>query len=155
MVFPWIQLLQEQEKKRLSDIEFLAKKEFDGKLVRNEGTKSAVGTLCTLTASSGKDMYIARAKCIFHANTAIGFEEVANKVELQLNGIVFETAIISMEFGSGGGSVGAIEYDFKNIGGKVAATQVIKLEVITMTGSVDVEGFVECFEETTGASPVI
>jgi len=96
MVFPWISFLQER-KKRLSDIEYLAIKEFGGKLVKNEGFLSATGTLATLTAASGKDMYIARAKVVFYKNTAGSTVSIADKVELQINGTAVETATFSHE----------------------------------------------------------
>jgi len=56
---------------------------------------------------------------------------------------------------SGGGALTSKSYKFENIGHKVAATQVIKLEVITLDTQVDVERFIECWEETTGETPVI
>ena len=46
----------------MSDIMFLAKKEFDGKLRQNDGTRTTAGDLATLTATTGKDMYLAYAK---------------------------------------------------------------------------------------------
>ena len=150
-MFPWLVHLVGKGR-RLSDIEYLAIKEFDGKLVKNEGFLSATGTLATLTASAGKDMYIARAKVIFYLNALSAASSVADKVELQINGTAVETASHSILTASG---LAVFEYEFKNIGHKVAATQVIKLEVITLDADIDVEGFVECFEEATGASPAI
>jgi len=138
----------------LSDIMFLAKKEFDGKLVTDEGFNSVAGDLATLTASSGKDMYIARAKVVFFSNAIGTVSAVADEVNLQINGTVVETVKYSYD-NVGEGGVLAFAYDFKNIGYKVAATQIIKLEVITLDAETDVEGFIECFEETTGATPVI
>ena len=142
-MFPWIPFLF-GVRKTLSDIEYLAIKEFDGKLVKNEGVKSTTGTLATLTASSGKDMYLGRAKLVARENSSGG----TVKVELQANSVVLETALLAITNGQ------SVEYDFKNVGHKVVATQVIKLE-ITALSATDVEGFVECFEETTGDSPQV
>lgn len=153
MVGPWIHALFGR-KKRLSDIEYLAIKEFDGKLVKNEGTLSATGTLATLTASSGKDMYIARAKVTFYVNALGTPESVADTVELQLDGTPIETAIFSFDASSEGGVL-TFSYSFENIGHKVAATKAIRLECTVLDADTDIEGFVECFEETTGESPAV
>jgi hypothetical protein len=47
------------------------------------------------------------------------------------------------------------EYEFKNIGRKVLAGEVISLEVTTLDSDIDVEGFIEVYEEDTGTSPQI
>ena len=47
----------------------------------------------------------------------------------------------------------SIPYEFKNIGHKVAATQIIKLEVISLDAEVDVEGFIQAIEVPTGENP--
>jgi len=156
MVFPPIHWFSGIRGKsgRLSDIEFLAKKDFDGKLVKNEGFLSAAGDLATLTANSGKDMYIARANCVFFSNVN-GSRSVADEVVLKINGVIVETVKFSHREVSTGTGVVSMSYDFKNIGHKVAATQIIKLEVITLDTEVDVEGFIECFEEDTGVDPTI
>jgi hypothetical protein len=139
----------------MSDILFLSVKEFAGKLVKNEGAATGTGTLATLTASSGKDMYLARAQVVFAMDTLVSSTSLLNKIELQVNGTVVETALHSHLQSSGGGATVAFAYDFRNIGHSVAATQVIKLEVITLDADVTVEGFVECYEEPTGVSPFV
>ena len=50
MVFPWIPF--GKGGKRLSDIEYLSIKEFDGKLTTAEGTVSATGDVASITAGS-------------------------------------------------------------------------------------------------------
>ena len=157
MVFPPIHWFQgiKGKRGRLSDIEFLAKKEFDGKLVKNEGFLSTTGDLATLTASSGKDMYIARAKVIVYINISTSAGSVADEIVLKINNVIVETAKATIEASTGGSGVNTFAYEFKNIGHKVAATQIIKLQVITLDTQTDVEGFIECFEETTGETPVI
>ena len=139
----------------MSDIEYLCIKEFDAKLRKTEGFLSAAGDLATLTASSGKDMYIARANCTFFANST-NTSALADEVVLKINGTIVETAKSSMLADTANrDGVMVHNYEFKNIGHKVAATQIIKLEVITIDSQVDVEGFIECFEEATGDSPQV
>jgi len=133
--------------RKLSDIEFLAIKEFDGKLKKNEGVKTTTGDLATLTATSGKDMYIARAKITVY-NDGGGTGASQNVVVLKINGIIIETSGTRVNLTSE-------SYEFKNMGHKVAATQIIKLEVITINAAISIEGFIECFEETTGETPQI
>lgn len=154
MVFPWIPFLFGR-RKRLSDIEYLSIKEFDGKLRKNESNKTTTGDLATLTATSGKDMYIARAKCNFYAET-LSNATGNGVVELKINGVVVETARFAygVDTSQSGGTF-AKDYEFKNVGHKVAATQIIKLEVTVLDVDVAVEGFIECFEEATAESPQI
>ena len=129
---------------KLSDIEYLSIKEFDGKLRYDEGALSANGTLCALTANAGKDMYIARAKVNLRGATKSG------TAELTLNGTVIE----SVDLGTGSSSINS-EYEFKNIGHKVAAGEEIKIEMTLSSATPEYEGFIECFEEDTGTSPAI
>lgn len=154
MVFPpthWFQGLS--GKKRLSDIEFLAKKEFDGKLRQNDGSlaSSTTGDLATLTASSGKDMYLAKAKISIISNALAN--DLVGTVVLKINGVIEETT----KWRLGGGTEKGIEYftyEFVNIGFKVAATEIIKLEGTVNTLS-QIEGVITCFEEDTGVDPTI
>ena len=151
MVFPTIQFLQNRGR-RLSDIEYLAVKEFDGKIVKNEGFLSTTGDLATLTASSGKDMYLVRAKINWHQNAGINSYQAAEAV-MKINGTIVETSKVLFIGNSTSAANNTVNYDFTNIGHKVAATQVIKIEVITIGAGIDAEGFIECVEEATGASP--
>jgi len=145
MVFPWIQFLG--KKKRLSDIEYLAIKEFDGKLVQNDAqARTTTGDLCTLTASSGKDMYIAKAKIQTNTTGANG----TVTVQLKINAVVFEEFKVSDLPVTSDTS----EFEFVTLGFKVAATQIIKLEV-TGISSLSINGQLICFEEDTGASPAV
>jgi len=155
MVFPWVSFLKER-KKRLSDIEYLAIKEFDGKLRENENNvaSGATGDLVTLTANSGKDLYLARAKCTIIPNA--GNDSFTGEIVLKVNGVIFETTKWRRKGSTGAGDTGQMAhvYEFVNVGQKVAATQIIKLEVISNTLSL-CEGFLSCFEETTGESPAV
>jgi len=154
MVFPWIPFLI-SGKKRLSDIEFLAIKDFDGKLRQDDGVVTTSGDVATLTATAGKDMYLAKAAITTSFTVGSAGTKTLN-VELKLNGVTVET--YTREYGSTGAQQGdsADNYEFINIGQKVAATQIIKLEVTGNTGSLfNTTGTIVCFEETTGESPQI
>jgi len=140
----------------MGDIEYLAIKEFDGKLRSNEGTLSATGDLATLTANTGKDMYLASAKCTFYLNNDSNAISLQNEVQLSVNAVIIERAITSYTVQtSSGAAVLTIKYEFKNIGRKVAAGEIIKLAVTTLDVDTDVTGFIECFEEDTGETPQI
>ena len=145
MVFPWISFLKEGGKKRLSDIEYLAIKEFGGKLVQNDGTKTTTGDLATLTASVGKDMYLAKAKVNINAS---GVSNASVTIQLKVNAVVIEEYQTEVLADTGD------KYEFTSVGFKVAATQIIKLEVTAVSG-MNVEGQLICFEETTGESPAV
>ena len=141
--------------KNLSDIEFLAIKEFEGKLVHNE-TQTAAGAAptdgATLTASVGKDLYVGRAG-FTGTNTTTGNTARITNVELDVNGTVVETArVLIGDVGFGGDPKG--KYFFQSVGHKVAPTQVIKLRVVNNPDIV-IESFIEGWEEDTGTSPQI
>ena len=151
MVGPWLNSLWERGGGKLSDIEYLSIKEFDGKRVTNEGALSAAGDLATLTASGGKDMYLGRAG--FTVNHDLVSATNQNfKIELSANGVVIETVLGGIMHD---GAAVNTNHTFQNVGFKVAATQIIKIEVISMGTNLEIEGFLECFEEGTGASPAI
>ncbi len=139
--------------KTLGDIEFLSIKEFQAKLRFDEGFTSAVGDLATLTANTGKDMYIARAKIITFSNNTNAVS-LNDEVVLKINGVIVETSKASPNFAANIFGPTYI-YEFRNIGHKVLAGEIIKLEVITLDTDTDVEGFIECYEEDTGTSPQI
>ena len=148
MVGPWIHALFGR-RKRLSDIEFLAIKEFDGKLVENEGFLSAAGDLATLTASAGKDMYLAEAKLSVSIDAASVLEQ--SIISLVVNGIVRETYESTMQ------SLGTSSdnYEFAVKGVKVSSGQIIKLEADFVDATtLQIEAVMVLFEENEGASPI-
>jgi len=75
----------------LSDIEFLSIKESEGKVRSDEGIRTSAGTLATLTANIGKDMYIATAKVIFSVEN-ISELSINDRIDLKLNGVTIEIA---------------------------------------------------------------
>jgi len=157
VVFPWIPFLFGR-RKRLSDIEFLSIKEFDGKLVTDEGGRTTVGDIATLTANSGKDLYLAKAKVSIFFQTTDNIPRTFT-IDLKVNGVTKATwtheALNSVQAGSERTTDLNGQYEFPIIGLKVAATQIIKLELITIDTAGGVEGQLICFEETTGESPQI
>jgi len=154
LVGPWIHALWKRGKK-ISDIEYLSIKEFDGKARSNEGSATAVGDIVSLTATALKDMYLARAKVIV-STSSTSITTHSATIELKANGVIKETAkvVVRVVGSTTGGSTSSVVYEFGWIG-KVAAAQIIKLEFTVEVGSVNVDGFLEVFEEDTGASPAI
>jgi len=128
------------------DIAYLSKKEFDGKLRQADGSLSVTGDLATLTANAGKDMYLAKATVVFYNNSASN-PTVASKVSLLLNGVTVE--VVASQIGL---ITESFQYIFVNLG-KVATTQIIKLEVTAIDTNVDIEGSIVVFEEDTGTDP--
>ncbi len=157
-MFPWLVHLVGKGR-RLSDIEYLAIKEFDGKLVHNDGNVTAAGDVCTLTASGGKDMYLGRARIMVTAEVSAAAPGTAI-VSLLLNGVVIESTrveVIAAAQTSNAGAAGSSSQDFTFAlsGAKVAAGEIIKIEATTVDANVSVYGMIVCFEETTGASPAV
>jgi len=123
---------------------------FDGRLKSAEGFLSTIGDLATLTASTGKDLYLVNAK-ITYFNKATSISLSGNEVVLKINAVVNETTNYSNAGGSGG--QGTQDYEFKNIGQKITAGQIMKIEVISLTTQVDVEGVIEAVEVPAGKNP--
>jgi len=144
LVFPWVAFLKER-RKRLSDIEYLAIKEFGGKLRQSDTpAKTTIGDLVTLTANTGKDMYLAKAKIQSHT-TGVG----SLTVQLKVNTVPIEEFKMSVV-----ASTLIQEFKFVSSGFKVLAGEIIKLEV-TVATNISVGGQLICFEENTGDTPVV
>ena len=111
MVFPWIAFLKES-KKRLSDLEFLAIKEYDGKLIHlisSEFTGNA--DQITYTPASGKTFYLLRCKLYPVVDTVLTGSGVtatnANRrvdVEITLDGTVVDVLTHDYETSYGNSS---------------------------------------------------
>lgn len=151
---PWIDfksILPSGDDDELS--KFVLQASFDGRLKSDEGSLSAIGDLATLTALSGKDLYVTAAKVVFHINTFTGPPQaLGDIVELKINGVVVETTPFTIDFTN---TLGTFAYEFKNMGHKVTATQTMKLEVTALDAETDVEGFIQAIEVPTDANPVI
>jgi hypothetical protein len=127
---------------------------FDGRLKHDEGFLSATGDLCTLTAAASKDLYLSAAKVVFFVNVTNG-SEIAQEVVLKVNGTIVETSKATITQGATNDSGSSnMVYEFKNLWHKVDATQILKLEVITLDADVDVEGFIQAVEVPDTENPV-
>ena len=161
MVFPVIffpTILPKGGAATLSDIMFLAVKEYNGggtsKLFTDEGTLSATGDLASITASSGKDLYLAKAKVSArHETGATG--TATGIVELNANGTIVATYSVELVQGVAGEGQTSDNYEFAVSGIKVTTGQIIKLEVVTIDAQLEINGELICWEETTGADPAI
>ena len=60
MIGPWIHALFERGR-RVSDIEFMSVKQFEGKLKKAEGSATGTGTIVSITPATGKTFYLAGA----------------------------------------------------------------------------------------------
>lgn len=158
MVGPWIHALWKRGR-RLSDIEYLAVKEFGGKLKHNEGALAAAttGTLATLTVTNGQDGYIAQAQInVLGVNGTAGSYKAELQAE-QSNGVftVVDTFVIQRQVTN---ETINEHYQFKNIGHKIVGdgnTLVFRIEVITAGAGLSSEGNISMFEETTGDTPAL
>jgi len=162
MVFPpihWFQGLGAEVLRDVGDIEFLSKKEFDGKLVKADGSATTVSTIITLTASSGKDLYLARARVTaIDTDTGTSLDHVT--VILKQDTTVIGTWQAGFGTNSGsstniGTGIIVAKYDFAITGVKVAATKTFTIEISATTGNPTVYAELLGFEETTGETPVI
>lgn len=129
---------------------------FDGRLKSAEGFLSAAGDLATLTAAAGKDLYVTAAKITMFANNTSLTNAVADEVVLKVNGTIVETTKYTWSTFNSSSDAGVVSfsYDFKNIGGKAAPAQILKIEVILLDAQTDVEGFIQAVEVPTGQNPV-
>ena len=124
---------------------------YDGRLKSAEGFLSAAGDLCSLTAGSGKDLYLTAGKCVIFANVVSG-NSFGDEVVLKVNGTIIETTKFNQTGGTGSGAI-ILDYKFENLFHKVSAGQILKIEVITLDTETDVEGFIQAIEVPTGENP--
>ncbi len=142
-------------KKKLSDIEYLAIKEFGGKLRQNDGlVNGTTGDVCTLTANTGKDMYLAWAQANIRLDTLASNPSAFLTIVLKINGVIFDTWEPLLAADSGGITANSKVYKFP-FGFKVAAGQIIKIEITTADADAEIAASIVCFEEDTGVSPAI
>ena len=148
---PWLVFLK-QSGKRLSDIEYLAIKEFGGKRVDADNqqtlTTATETDTATQTASAGKDMYLGGATVMFSKSSS-GSNILT--MRLYINGVVVE---LIRKVAAVSGDIGF--FNFLAKGNKVAATQIIKVTVDSnATDSIFWGAKLTLFEEDTGASPAV
>lgn len=153
-MFPWSLFLKER-RKSLSDIEYLAIKEFDGKLVTNTDQQADGGTgnTATLTASAGKDLYLAKAQVTVRVD--VGTVLILGEITLVANGVVKDRWEFAMAHSAQVTTPNEITHDFAVKGIKVAATETIVIDVVISNVDFDIDGTLVGFEETTGESPQV
>ena len=134
----------------MSDILFMSVKEHAGKKVQADGMASTVANICTLTASTGKDLYLAEAQINCKSTGVGGTTNVT--VVLKANGIVIETFSVNLAGQSTSEGEYSKIYTFAEKGEKVTATQSFTLDITSVT-DVTVSGHLLGFQETTGESP--
>jgi len=148
-------LLMEGDEDLMSDMMFLAQKEKDGKLVTDTDVQDdgATGDAAILTASSGKDLYLAEASVNFTVD-ALTVTIITAEVTLKANGVIkdrFTYAFIGSATSASAHLTKNHKFAVKGV--KVAATETITIDVISSDADIDIEGTLIGFEETTGADP--
>jgi len=143
----------------VSDIEYLATIESGNgpgnSTLRTDNSgspRTTTGTLATLTAATGKDLYLAKA--VVTVTLDSGNSPTAT-IELRQNGTPIEAYeyITSINFGAGRAmQPGASQYIFQIIGKKVDAAETWTLEV-TAESNAEIKGSIECVEIDDGVSP--
>lgn len=144
------------------DLAFLAKKEFDNQRVDVSSTgltlsdTSTETTLVTQTASTGKDMYMAKASAETHVDLATGAFDVTAR--LYVNGVVVETLTLE-GFVDTNGPDNMHTFNFKSTGDKVLTTQIIKITIQNSSGAASrrssSRGKLILWEEDTGVDPTV
>ena len=148
----WLTSIRPTGGRKVSDIEFISYKSFQGKTRENSSIRISAGDLATLTAAVGKDMYLAKAKIVFTGS--VGVDTWSGQVALKYNGVTVETAIYVETSGTAAAGVQTTwEYQFVILK-KVTTGQIIKLEV-TAISNATVSGTIQVFEENTGGDPRI
>jgi len=128
---------------------FLAKKEFDGKLVTDDvdTNPGAVGDGASLQASGGKDLYLAEARVLVQGAqiTGVSCTIVLSVEQYEMTGIHGSSSTQNFNVD---------DYVFTLKGVKVAAGQIIKLEITAESGIVSIHTTLLGWEENTGTSPI-
>ncbi len=132
----------------MSDIQYLAIKEFEGKVRTDENTiNNVTGVTATLTANVGKDMYLAKASITLSSNSANSDNDVTGA--LRVNGVDIEPFKLTIVPENQSKT-----FKFSTVGLMVPAGQVIDIN-IALIEFVQINAFLECWEEDTGESPQI
>ncbi len=131
----------------------ILKKSFDGAIRSDEGYLYNVdGDLAILTANTGKDMYLIEASVTY--SPAFTASPGWGLAQLKINNVKVEEYKWMMGATSAGTGMKSQTHYFKNIGHKVLAGQIIKIQ--TVSGYQEgVRGFIECIEVDTGKDPTL
>ena len=138
-------------------MKYILQASLDGRLKSDFGEESTVVDLCTLTAAASKDLYLTAAQVTFYLNVSGGID-TTSRVALVINGIEKEPARVSLNSNhlvsssrSGGNT--SVVYEFKNLGYKVTASQIMKLEITAIDTDTDISGFIQAIEVPSGENP--
>jgi len=145
----------------LGNIIDLAIKAFEGKLRRQgltnptcaDGERTTTGLLTSITALAGKNLFLAKAKVTFYADSAD--PALGDKVELRFNGTKVETSAATLQVAFGSNGFATWTYKFENLNHFVGPTDVISLEVTVLDPQTTVTGSLEGWDEDTADSPQI
>lgn len=133
----------------MGDIQFLATKEFDGKLREDTDQITTAGIaidVATLTAAGGKDMYLAKAKVKLFTGSSSSLNAT---IVVKANNVIQESVELKID----GSPVTNEVYTFIVTGVKVTTGQIIKIESTANDSSIEISGTLTCWEEDTGDSP--
>lgn len=166
-MFPWSWFtpkLLTEAKRKVSNLEFLALQEFTAAhaLRDNTGVKDdgATGDMGTLTANTGKDMYLIEAWVTLRQDVIDALPKLFEAV-LRINGTIRDRLYLhgmntsTDSGGNAGGGNGKMQGKFILKGVQVLAGEIIKIEVITSDADLDATGTVSCWEQDTGTTPQI
>ena len=139
-------------KKELANVVLQAS--FDGRLKSAEAQRTTTGDLVSLTAATGKDLYLTRAVADFFFDES-NSSDFGSRCELKVNAVIKETdAYSGGQASSGFGGSTSVAYEFKNLFHKVTAAQILKLEVTSIAVKTRIEGFIQAVEVPTGLNPL-
>lgn len=142
----------------MSDIEYLSTLESGvdapaGAAVKVDSGEigaGATGDAASITADTGKDMYVSKARITVSSTGSAPSGHVT--CVLKLNGSIVETAKIGHTFAIARGAAFSWA-EYVSVGKKVAAGQIIKLEVTVAGIQLQCSAHLECFEVNTGVTP--
>lgn len=151
---PWITFLKER-RKRLSDVEFMSIKQFEGKILKGEGSLGATGTLTSVTPASGKTFYLAEAKAEFDSVTIATATQRA-RVELQNNAIIVDELYSSVRVSGSNFGAGTPNQSKSIIKGDSLVgdgIKVYRLQVVVFTNYALVHGTIIGYIENDADDP--
>ena len=133
------------------DDAFLTKKQFDGKMLRAEGTRTTTGVVALITPATGKTFYLMKAVGMISAT--IGAASDVSIYQLRNNTTIRERARIEA---SSNPNRPVFEKNFRTRGDSLDGDGIIDydLNISTKSGSIEVAGMLFGFIEDTGDDPL-
>lgn len=145
------------EEDDMGDIKFLSEKAFKTQLVTANGTRTTNGVITSITAASGKDLYIGEITVgLIKSGTPI-LSDVSFNANLVVDGTIEETISVAGDEVGGGYELTG-KFTFK---GFVTTTKTISVDVVletrlgTFSGEGTATATMTCFEVSTGADPTL